>query len=340
MRCASVIDSRVRLARNYQDLPFDLSSHPEFAAICVSRSFSALKSARLVEEQGLVRLKTLSPDERAFWAESRFISRDLLKNPEVSAWALCQTDDESMLNCVSVMMNEDDHLRIQAQRTGLDLQGAATACFRVDDALSREGVFAFDEQLGYLTANPTNIGTGMRGFIRIHLPWLSRIKDDTLANIIQQASMVGVNIRGVYGQGREALGSVYQISNHVTLGRTEQEIISNLTSFAIQLDEAEAAKAEDVCRQNRLQVENEACIALGVLKHARILALDDFYRLWNQLRIGAVQQMVKIPLERVDQLLDDAQSAHLRLWAGEPRIPDEELNEYRATRLRDLLADV
>ena len=170
MRNDIVLSSRVRLARNYEDIPFDVSEHPEFAAICVSRTVNALKAAGVDKGFELFRLRDMSDASRKAAAESRLISRDLLANAASGA-ALIRAQD-----AVTVMMGEDDHLRIQAIRPEMDLLSAATACFRVDDALSRQVNFAFDEQLGYLTACPTNTGTGMRASLLMHLPLLTKAK--------------------------------------------------------------------------------------------------------------------------------------------------------------------
>ena len=142
-------------------------------------------------------------------------------------------------DAVTVMMGEDDHLRIQAIRPEMDLLSAATACFRVDDALSRQVNFAFDEQLGYLTACPTNTGTGMRASLLMHLPLLTKAKK--MGDVGQLVAKVGLNIRGVYGEGSEALGNIYQISNQVTLGRTEQELIATVTALGNQFCDMENA---------------------------------------------------------------------------------------------------
>ena len=168
MQSDIVLSSRVRLARNYADLPFDLASEPEQAETCILRTLSALRQAGLAEQYDLLRLRDMSDVSRRAMEESHLVSCDLLRSPETAA-VLVKRDSS-----VSIMMNEDDHLRIQAVRTGDDLLSAAQACFCVDDALSRQNEFAFDQQLGYLTAFPTNAGTGMRASLLLHLPLLTR----------------------------------------------------------------------------------------------------------------------------------------------------------------------
>ena len=190
---AVVLSSRVRLARNYDDLPFDSADRVEDADLCVNRTAKAL--AKSGDDAGfdLLRLRDLSELQRRAMVEDHTISRDLLRVPDTAA-VLVKADE-----AVSVMMNEEDHLRIQAICPGLDLLTAAARCFRVDDALSRECTFAFDEQLGYLTSFPTNTGTGMRASLLMHLPMLTLYKQ--MGNVTQIVAKVGLTIRGVYGEG-------------------------------------------------------------------------------------------------------------------------------------------
>ncbi len=170
MKDEVILMSRVRLARNYEDLPFDTASQPDNADTCITRTATALAKTGADKGFDLVLLRDLSDTQRKALAESHTISRDLLRTPDTAAVLVNQGE------ALSVMMNEEDHLRIQCVLKGLNLNEAAQRCFRVDDALSRQVKFAFDEQLGYLTACPTNTGTGMRASLLLHLPMLTRCK--------------------------------------------------------------------------------------------------------------------------------------------------------------------
>ena len=328
MRNDIVLSSRVRLARNYEDIPFDVSEHPEFAAICVSRTVNALKAAGVDKGFELFRLRDMSDASRKAAAESRLISRDLLANAASGA-ALIRAQD-----AVTVMMGEDDHLRIQAIRPEMDLLSAATACFRVDDALSRQVNFAFDEQLGYLTACPTNTGTGMRASLLMHLPMLTKAKK--MGDVGQLVAKVGLNIRGVYGEGSEALGNIYQISNQVTLGRTEQELIATVTALGNQLCDMENALRDKAKNEGHIPLEDMVYRAWGAMTNARLMPMNEFYQHWSNLRLGAAMGLLKLPLPLVDALLDHAQEAHLCVWAEE-NLTGAALEEARATRIREML---
>lgn len=323
-----VLSSRVRLARNYEDLPFDVSERPEAAAQCIARTVNALTLAGAREDYQLIRMSDLTEGQRQSLVDNHRISRDLLRTPEASAVLLCDQSD------VSIMMNEEDHLRIQAVRPGMDLLTAAAACFRVDDALSQQVEFAFDKQLGYLTSCPTNTGTGMRASLMIHLPMLTQAKQ--MGSVGQIVAKVGLTIRGVYGEGAEALGHVYMVSNQVTLGRTEQEIISAVTTVGHQLSDMETALRAKAMSDNRAQTEDSIFRAWGVLKHARLLSLGEFLKLWSGVRMGACMGLLPVTVSALDALLDQAQDANLRAMA-ESALPGSALNEYRATLVRRVL---
>jgi len=323
-----VMASRVRLARNYEDLPFDTAQKSDLAAMCIARTVNALNLTGSGESFDLIRLRELTENERRSLEESHVISHDLLKNADSAAVLLRESDG------LTVMMNEDDHLRIQAVRPGLDLLSAAASCFHVDDDLSRQVVFAYDRQLGYLTACPTNTGTGMRASLVMHLPMLTLCKQ--MGNVGQLVAKVGLTIRGVYGEGSEALGNIYHVSNQVTLGRTEQELISTVTALGNQLCDMENTLREKAMKDGRIPLEDMVFRAWGALTNARLMPLNEFYQHWSNLRLGTAMGLLKLPLPIVDAMLDHAQEAHLCVWAEEA-LTGSVLEEARATRIREML---
>ena len=326
---ATILSSRVRLARNYEDLPFDVAEHPDLAAACVSRTTNAMKLSGADEGFELLRLSDMSANQRQALCESHLISKDLLRRPDTAAVML--NTEESL----SVMMNEEDHLRIQAIVPGDDLQTAADRCFRVEDALSRQVNFAFDHQLGYLTACPTNTGTGMRASLLIHLPMLTIGKQ--MGNVGQIVAKVGLTIRGVYGEGAEALGCLYQVSNQVTLGRTEQELISAVTAVGHQLTDMELSLREKSLASHRLVLEDPIWRAWGILCNARIMELPEFFKHWSAVRLGAAIGMLQVKTDTLDQMLEQVQDAHLQDFA-ESRLIGRDLAAARASRIRSMLA--
>ena len=328
---STVLSSRVRLARNYEDLPFDTARKPEEAATCIARTANALALSSMDEGFQLIRLNALTEIQRKALAESRLISKDLLKEPETAAVLLRQED------ALSIMINEEDHLRIQAVRPGLDLLSATSACFRVDDALSRQVAFAFDKQLGYLTACPTNTGTGMRASLLMHLPMLTICKQ--MGNVGQIVAKVGLTIRGVYGEGAEALGNLYQVSNQVTLGRTEQELISAVTAVGHQLTDMENVLREKTLATSRVTLEDTVFRAWGLMKYARVMPLNEFFKHWSGVRLGADLGLLPVKVATLDAMLEQAQDANLQSLAESP-LTGLQLDAKRAECIRTMLTDV
>lgn len=328
-RSATILTSRVRLARNYEDLPFDTAENAEQAEICISRTVNALRLSRADEGFSLLRLAHMTDVQRQTLAESHLISRDLLQHPDTAAVLLHGRE------ALSVMINEEDHLRIQSIQSGFDLQRAANRCFAIDDALSGQVRFAFDEQLGYLTAYPTNTGTGLRASLLMHLPMLTRGKQ--MGSVGQIAAKVGLTVRGVYGEGSDALGDLYQISNQVTLGRTESEILSTVSAVGRQLAGMETDMREQALSNARLQTEDVIFRAWGLMTNARFLENEEFFRSWSAVRLGAALGLLPVDTAVLDRLLDEAQSAHLAAFSEES-LSGEAISQARAERVRGLLA--
>lgn len=329
MAVQTILSSRVRLARNYEDLPFDAATRDNCAAMCIARTANALKLSGMDAGFTLMRLRDMERVQRDSLVESHLITRDLNQNPENAAVLLNMEDG------LSIMMNEEDHLRIQAMTPGMSLQRAADRCFAVEDALSRQVSFAFDKEWGYLTACPTNTGTGMRASLLMHLPMLTLCKQ--MGNVGQIVAKVGLTIRGVYGEGAEALGNLYQVSNQVTLGRTEQELISAVTAVGQQLTDMENALWEKTWASSRVTLEDAIFRAWGAMRYARIMPMGEFYKHWSGLRMGAVRGILNVSTARLDALLDQVQDAHLQAYE-ETRLTGQALDEARATRVRRILS--
>ena len=323
-----VVSSRVRLARNYHDLPFSNLKRPENALLCVQRAQKALDGGVNEEQFSLFRLQDMNKLDQMSLVEQHLVSRDLLEHSEVGA-ALIRDDRH-----VSVMINEEDHLRIQAMLDGLSLAEAAKLAFAAEEKLATVCDFSFDNQLGYLTACPTNTGTGMRASLMLHLPMLTRCKQ--MGNVTQSVAKLGLTIRGIYGEGSEALGDLYQVSNQVTLGRTEQELIGAVTAVGHQLTDMELALRDKALKSSRVSLEDSVFRAWGLMKYARVMSLNEYFKHWSGVRLGAALGMLPVTLERMDTMLDQAQDAHLRAFAESP-LEGAALDEYRAARLRTLL---
>lgn len=323
-----VLSSRVRLARNYDDLPFSTIHSQGIATVCVQRTLQALNISQSNDEYTLYTLRDLGDVQKKSLMESHLVSRDLLQHNEVGA-ALIRSDQ-----ALSIMMNEEDHLRIQSIQKGQDLPHAAELAYLVEATLEKQVRFAFDNQLGYLTACPTNTGTGMRASLMVHLPLLTLFKQ--MGNVGQSIAKVGLTIRGMYGEGSDALGNVYQVSNQVTLGRTENEIIEAVTAVGRQLTDMERSLRQKAETADNMALEDQTFRAYGLLRYARRISSDEFMQNWSNVRLGAAMGKLPITIETADQLLEQAQDAHIMQWA-EKRLKGDELNKARAARIRDLL---
>ena len=302
-----VVSGRVRLARNYHDLPFSTLKSPDNAQLCILRACEAME--REEDEYTLYRMEEMPQVERLKLVERHLISRDLLKHTEVGA-ALIRSDRR-----VSIMINEEDHLRIQSIVNGFDLSSAAQDAFRAEEALESGCTFSFDSQLGYLTSCPTNTGTGMRASLMMHLPLLTRCKQ--MGNVHQNVAKLGLTIRGIYGEGSEALGDLYQVSNQVTLGRTEEEIIEAVTGVGRQLIGMEEALRERSMKEKPSEWKDALWRSYALLRYAVRMDEKEFMQHWSHLRLGASLGIIQTPLTLTDELLTVAQNAHVQRYASQ-----------------------
>ena len=318
-----VVSSRVRLARNLEDLPFGSRITPEQSEQCVQRTLEALRG--LNDIYTFYPLRGMEENDRRALVESHLISPDLLKNEENAAVLIRQ--DEA----ISVMMNEEDHLRIQGFAPGGNLNAAAQNVFAIEDALQQRLSFAFDPQLGYLTACPTNIGTGMRASMMLHLPMLTILKQ--MGKVSQLAAKIGLTIRGIYGEGSEAQGHLYQLSNQVTLGRTEKEIADMVGALAGQIADMEQALREKTQQRDPVAFEDQLWRAWGLCLNARKMGLKEFMVHWSNLRLGADMGLLPLSVAACDRLLTLAQPAHVRKAAG-GEMEQNDIDAYRTEIIR------
>ena len=324
-----VISTRIRLARNLPKIPFPNRMSDEQGRVveqavrrAVEHSSSGIsKGLMYVELQDLTKAQMVSMVERHL-VSPEFISKN-------SGRALFLSPDET----VSIMVNEEDHLRIQAMQAGLALEKTYEIANVLDDALNTSLHFAFDEKLGYLTQCPTNLGTGMRASVMLHLPALHG--SGQLSRIAGHLSKLGLTLRGTYGENSEAVGALYQLSNQVSLGLSEQEAISNLKSITMQLVEQERDARKKITEDNK-RVDTIAR-SLGILKSARMLSSDEFMKLISNVRLGiSTGILTGLSYDTVNALLMKTQPATMSLEHGGNLSP-EERDVARAELVRNTL---
>ncbi|MBP3388843.1 MAG: protein arginine kinase [Clostridia bacterium] len=324
---AVVLSTRVRLARNLTGLPFPaLLTAEQKAAVTakVRQALPAEETLTYLEMQNMTRMDALSMVER------HLISPEFSRCDEGSGLLL--SDDES----VSLMLCEEDHLRMQVMRPGLQLNEAYEAADRLDTALDEALHFAFDDRLGYLTQCPTNLGTGMRASLMLFLPALS--ERGAIRQLSNTVSKLGLTIRGWYGEGSKSEGHIYQLSNQVTLGISEQAAMENLRSIALQIIREERAEREKLAADPRYQ--DAMWRALGILRYARRLTQQEFMELSAYLRVGLATGIltdVGFTTDDLNALMNDAQPATMMMMARRELEPSQRDTD-RAAMVRERLS--
>ncbi|MCQ2475781.1 MAG: protein arginine kinase [Clostridia bacterium] len=293
-----VLSTRIRLARNLNEFPFPCRLDAEGR----TKVNELVKSAVFENDSkdfSYIEMKNLSRIQAVSLAERHLISPEFASKKDGSALIL--SEDES----VSIMLCEEDHIRLQVMKAGLALEEAYDTADKLDSMLDGRLDYAFDDRIGYLTQCPTNLGTAMRASVMLHLPALTRCGQ--ISRLANTVSKLGLTIRGAYGEGSRANGDIYQISNQVTLGITEETAIANLKSIVLQLVAQERAAAAEIIKNPA--EEDKIFRALGVLKNARLLSTDEFMELISVVRLGAARGLIDIELEKINELIVSMQPA-------------------------------
>jgi len=280
-----VISSRVRLARNLSNVPFPHLLSARQARQIIEDVYSALKENPVFSRDiELYNMNELTEEQKIMLSEMHFISLDLA-NSEKGAVIINQD------KTVSIMINEEDHLRIQVMLPGLQLEEAFRQIDKIDDLLEERLDFAFDEKIGYLTACPTNVGTGMRASVMMHLPALTMM--DKIGQIFSTISQVGLVVRGIYGEGSQAKGNLYQISNQITLGKSEEDIIQNVVSVARQILMSERKTRQNLSGEARLRLEDKILRSYGILTNAKLVTSQEAMSYISDVRLGVDMGIIR-----------------------------------------------
>jgi protein arginine kinase len=324
-----VLSTRVRLARNLKEVPFTHRAREEQLAMVYSSVVSAVRKTPALVSSSALQMRELTPLDRQFLVERHLISHDLADNGRLRGLLL--VPDES----VSAMVNEEDHLRLQALASGFQLRSAWESVNSIDDELGQDLDYAFSEDLGYLTACPTNAGTGMRASVLIHLPSLVLTKQ--ISRVLQGITQVGLAVRGFYGEGSQIMGNFFQISNQTTLGQSEKETIESLERVTRQIIEYEQRARDELLKDARVQIEDKIWRAYGALKHSRVISSSEVVNLSSAVRFGVALQIEGLASVRtLNELLIRTQPAHIQLAAGQ-ELEQRERNVIRANYVRSLL---
>lgn len=325
-----VLSSRIRLARNIDKTPFPSRIDEEKGKELIKDVENAFYISPEIKENYVTNyLWNLDEITDNSFLEKHLISPRLISNYKKSAFIL--NKDQT----VSIMLNEEDHIRLQCITAGLNLEDAFKNANELDDIIEDKLNYAFDENLGYLTACPTNLGTGLRASVMIHLPVLSMSKEITqLYNAVTQ---IGMTIRGLYGEGSNADGNVYQISNQLSLGVTEEEIINNINAVVNQIINQENIAREHLIKNRKYELEDKIYRSLGILKSAVLMNSKECLSLLSNVRMGIEMGIINdISSQTINELFVSLQPATLQLLSNK-NLNDKERDLERAKLIREKL---
>lgn len=325
-----VISTRVRLARNLKEYPFPCRLSLQGREKVIEKVKDAVKNSNssVASDFDFIKMSELTPQQSVSLVEKRLVSPEFISDND--GRALLLSKDESL----SIMINEEDHIRLQVITKGLSLEEAYDTADKLDTLLDENLDFAFDEKLGYLTQCPTNLGTGMRASVMLHLPALE--KSRVINRIAGNLSKLGLTIRGAHGEGTEPKGALYQLSNQVTLGISEKSAIENLKNITNQLIAQEDEARERICKS--IEICDSVSRSLGILKSALTITHDEALTLLSNVRLGIVSKQIdNITTETIDKLMSAVEPATLMV-NSKKSLSANERDIERANLLRATLS--
>lgn len=326
-----VMSTRIRLARNFERYPFPIIAKEDELGPVVSlmKNYYHHQSFDKYQNLEFIEMEELQPIEKRVLVEKHLISPQLAEKTKNSGVLISKNEQ------VSVMVNEEDHIRMQLYFPGLQLEKALSQAFLFDDWLEEKVDYAFDEKRGYLTSCPTNVGTGMRASVMMHLPALTLTQK--MGKMIPAINQLGLVVRGIYGEGSEAVGNIVQISNQVTLGRSELDIIEDLQSVVEKLIEQERQARQLLVDQSELRLEDRVFRSYGTLKYSRILESKEAATCLSDLRLGIdVGYISHISKTILNELMILTQPGFLQQFAKE-KLTANERDIRRASIIRERL---
>lgn len=325
-----VLGTRCRLARNLEGIPFPEAASREELREVLNRSKTVVPHLNAVGNFSYHEMATMDSLDREILVEEHLISPSHMQSPQHKAVIMNEKCN------ISIMVNEEDHFRIQVLKPGLQLEQAWQLATKVDDQLEEHLDFAFDLNTGYLTSCPTNVGTALRASVMFHLPALRRLKK--VQEVLGTVSKFGLTVRGLYGEGSDVWGNVFQLSNQITLGQSEEETIEHLARFTAQILHSETQAREYLLEKDRrLATEDWLYRSYGILSNARIIGSQEAMELLSDLKLGIDLGIIQhSDPELLKQLMVQIRSAHLQRIMGQP-LPVQERDRLRASLIRETL---
>lgn len=324
-----VVSSRIRLARNLNDYPFSNNTNLEQAEVVMGKAFNAITSVGNFNNYKLKNLSKFTIDEML---EDHLISAELIENSDISG--VCISNDKT----VSIMVNEEDHLREQCILKGLDLKRAYDIINDIDTELNSSLNFAFDKTYGYLTACPTNVGTGIRASVMMFLPGICLTNN--FEEMVNAVSKLGICVRGAYGEGSQANGYMFQISNQFTLGKTEEEIIQLVESTVLKICDLEEKARNNLLITNEYKLTNDVLRAYGILSNCYLISSTEACELLSKLKLGVALNIITLKSNDViDEMLNNISACKINNLSGS-ELNDVERDKFRAEYLGRILKNL
>jgi protein arginine kinase len=300
-----VISSRIRLARNLEKLAFPHWANKKQSEQALKTIEEAMGKVEYLKRTNIFRLADLDSIDKQFLVERHLMSHEHARKTDHKAIVI---DTEEI---ISIMINEEDHIRMQVMQSGFNLFEAWNVINRIDDCLAKELPLAFLSDWGYLTACPTNTGTGMRGSVMLHLPALVMTRQ--IDRVLAAIAKLSFTTRGLYGEGTQASGNFFQISNQVSLGHSEEDVIENINGLIRQIIEQESQARELMVSRNKSVLRDRVYRSFGVLKNAHIISSQETIELLSMVRLGCDLGMIKdIDRRSINELFIITQPAHLQ----------------------------
>jgi protein arginine kinase len=330
-----VLSTRVRLARNLQGHAFGPRARINDREAVLQQFKASAERAETLSGGTLLEMPEVATRTRRILMERRLVTRDLLGD-EVEGPRKGTAVHMSSRDPVSVMINEEDHLRVQSLLSGLRIEEAWRIVDRLDEELGRELPYAFHNEFGFLTSCPTNVGSGLRASVFMHLPGLVLTKE--IGKVLQGLGQVGLTFRGLYGEGSEVVGNFFQISNQTTLGKTEEDLVDHLDRIARQVIQYELHARQVLLRDARAVTEDKIWRAYGLLRYARTLSFEELMNLLSGVRLGlSLKLLPGLRVYTLNKMMIFTQPAHLEQAAGRD-LPPQESDTHRAAYVRRILA--
>ncbi|HLF18236.1 MAG TPA: protein arginine kinase [Candidatus Omnitrophota bacterium] len=324
-----VMSSRVRLARNLKDKPFPNKAKKSELNEILATIEDAVRNIDYFKDALILKMNELDNVDKQFLIERHLMSHEHATNPEGKGLVVSKEED------LSLMINEEDHIRLQVMHSGLNLTGSWEIATSIDNALSEKLSFAYGLEWGYLTACPTNTGTALRGSVMLHLPALVMTKQ--INKVLAAVAKLSFASRGFYGEGTQASGNFYQISNQLSMGQSEEEVLQNINGLIKQIIEQEEQARQALLLQNKPMLEDKVFRSYGVLKSAHIITSQETVEHLSMVRLGIDLSIVKeVDRKSINELFITIQPAHLQKIEGK-KLTSTERDTIRANVIRKKL---